>query len=110
MKARENPALPNVAQWRSTRLAPTPTGATDAWYTTWAILYDHNSLARHEMSMERTGGLEFSCGAACLAGPRSSCPYTTARRRRRRVILELPHLAGNLLHDTHTHRRCNARA
>jgi hypothetical protein len=66
-----------------------------------------NPLVRHAIAMERTGGLEFRCGVARLARPGSSSPDRTARRRRRRVILELPHLADNLLHDTH--RRSNAR-
>ena len=51
--------------------------------------------------MERTGGVELRCRAARLARPRSSCPERHADVAEE-VILELAHLAGNLLHDAHT--------
>ena len=58
----------------------------DAWYTTWAILYEFLRVTTYARviatAMERIGGVEFRCGAARLAGPRSSCPDRTARRRR----------------------------
>src|SRR5262249_47996446 len=56
---------------------------SDAWYTTWAILYEFlrvTTHAGHATAMERIGGVEFRCGAARLTRPHSSCPDRTARR------------------------------
>jgi predicted nucleic acid-binding protein len=52
--------------------------------------------------MERIGVVEFRCGAARLARPRVLVPTERHADVAEDVILELPHLAGNLLHDAHT--------
>jgi predicted nucleic acid-binding protein len=52
--------------------------------------------------MERTGGVNFV--AALLASPGLAVLVPTERHAdvAEEVFLELPHLAGNILHDTHT--------
>jgi uncharacterized protein len=81
-------------------------GRADAWYTTWAILYEFLRVTTHPRVMRRPwsapGAWEFI--AALLASPGLSVLVPTQRHAEivAQVIGELPHLAGNLLHDAHT--------
>jgi toxin-antitoxin system PIN domain toxin len=78
----------------------------DAWYTTWAILYEFLRVTTHPRVMRRPwrapAAWEFV--AALLASPGLAVLSPTERHAdvAEQVISELPHLAGNLLHDAHT--------
>ena len=78
----------------------------DAWYTTWAIVYEFLRVTTHPKVMRRrwsaTGAWNFI--AALIASPGLGLLVPTDRHATvaDQVITELPHLAGNLLHDAHT--------
>jgi toxin-antitoxin system PIN domain toxin len=78
----------------------------DAWYTSWPILYEFLRVATHPRVMRRpwraAGAWEFV--AALLASPGLAVLIPTQRHAdvAAEVLRELPHLAGNLLHDAHT--------
>ncbi len=78
----------------------------DAWYTTWAILYEFLRVTTHPRVMRRPWTTRAAWGfvAALLAAPGLSVLVPTPRHAEiaEQVIMELPHLAGNLLHDAHT--------
>jgi uncharacterized protein len=78
----------------------------DAWYTTWAIIYEFLRVTTHPRVMRRpwSAPAAWEFVAALLASPGLSILVQTPRHAdvAEQVILELPHLAGNLLHDTHT--------
>ena len=78
----------------------------DAWYTTWGILYEFLRVATHPRVMRRpwNAPAAWQFVAALLASPGLIVLVPTQRHAdvAREVILELPHLAGNLLHDAHT--------
>ncbi len=78
----------------------------DAWYTTWAIVYEFVRVTTHSRVMRRP----WKVGAAwkfidlLLASPGFSILVETERHAdvAREVFAELPHLAGNVIHDAHT--------
>ena len=78
----------------------------DAWYTTWPILYEFLRVTTHPRVMRRpwsvSGAWDFV--AALLASPGLAVLVATQRHAdvAAEVIAELPHLAGNLMHDAHT--------
>ncbi len=78
----------------------------DAWYTTWAILYEFLRVTTHPRVMRRpwSAPVAWDFVAALLASPGLGVLVATPRHAEvaAEVIAELPHLAGNLLHDTHT--------
>jgi uncharacterized protein len=78
----------------------------DAWYTTWAILYEFLRVTTHARVMRRpwSAPAAWNFVAALLASPGLAVLVPTQRHAdiTEEVILELPHLAGNLLHDAHT--------
>lgn len=78
----------------------------DAWYTTWAILYEFLRVTTHPRVMRRpwNASQAWAFVAALLASPGLGVLIPTQRHARvaEQVIAELPHLAGNLLHDAHT--------
>ena len=79
---------------------------TDAWFTTWAIVYEFLRVTTHPRVMRRPWGVPaaWSFVAALLASPGLAVLVATERHAdvAGQVIAELPHLAGNLLHDAHT--------
>lgn len=81
-------------------------GRADAWYTTWAILYEFLRVTTHPRVMQRPWSAEAAWGfiAALLASPGLAVLVPTQRHAEiaAQVIAELPHLAGNLFHDAHT--------
>ena len=81
-------------------------GRADAWYTTWAILYEFLRVTTHPRVMRRPWDVRAAWDfvAALLASPGLSVLVPTQRHSdvAAQVIMELPHLAGNLLHDAHT--------
>lgn len=80
--------------------------SADAWYTTWAILYEFLRVTTHPRVMRRPWNtLEaWAFVKALLASPGLGILVPTERHPdvAEQVIGELPHLAGNVLHDTHT--------
>jgi toxin-antitoxin system PIN domain toxin len=78
----------------------------DAWYTTWAILYEFLRVTTHPRVMRRpwSAPAAWRFVAALLAAPGLAVLVPTPRHAdvAEAVIAELPHLAGNLLHDAHT--------
>jgi hypothetical protein len=81
-------------------------GRADAWYTTWAILYEFLRVTTHPRVMRRpwTAQAAWDFIAALLASPGLAVLVPTQRHAEitAQVIAELPHLAGNLFHDAHT--------
>ena len=78
----------------------------DAWYTTWPILYEFLRVTTHPRVMRRpwTVAAAWQFVAALLASPGLNVLVETERHAEvaEQVISELPHLSGNLIHDTHT--------
>jgi len=78
----------------------------DAWYTTWAILYEFLRVTTHPRVMRRpwsaSGAWRFV--ASLLASPGLGILVPSQRHPEiaEQVIDEVPHLAGNLMHDAHT--------
>lgn len=81
-------------------------GRADAWYTTWAILYEFLRVVTHPRVMRQpwsaSAAWEFVSGL--LASPGLGLLVQTQRHAdvARQVIEELPYLAGNFMHDAHT--------
>jgi toxin-antitoxin system PIN domain toxin len=78
----------------------------DAWYTTWPIIYEFLRVTTHPRVMRRpwsvTAAWDFI--ATLLVSPGLGVLNPTQRHAdvAAEVLAELPHLAGNLLHDAHT--------
>lgn len=81
-------------------------GLADAWYTTWAILYEFLRVTTHPRVMRRPWSSQTAWDfiAALLASPGLAVLVPTQRHTEiaAQVIAEIPHLAGNLFHDAHT--------
>lgn len=81
-------------------------GRPDAWYTTWPILYEFLRVTTHPRVMKRpwSASQAWAFVSALLGSPGLGVLVPTQRHAdvAEQVIGELPHLAGNLLHDTHT--------
>jgi hypothetical protein len=79
---------------------------SDAWYTTWSILYEFLRVTTHPRVMRRPWGLTeaWRFVSVLLDSPGLAVLAATERHAEvaAQVISELPHLAGNVLHDTHT--------
>jgi uncharacterized protein len=78
----------------------------DAWYTSWPILYEFLRVATHPRVMRRpwSARAAWAFVTALLASPGLAVLVATQRHAdvAGDVLDELPHLAGNLLHDAHT--------
>jgi toxin-antitoxin system PIN domain toxin len=78
----------------------------DAWYTTWSILYEFMRVTTHPRVMRRPWNAAQAWGfvSALLSSPGLEILVATTRHAdvATQVFEELPFLAGNLLHDTHT--------
>ena len=78
----------------------------DAWYTTWAILYEFLRVTTHPRVMRRPWSVteSWSFVSALLASPGLSVLIASERHAdvAADVLTELPHLSGNILHDAHT--------
>lgn len=78
----------------------------DAWYITWSIIYEFLRVTTHPRVMRRpwSAPAAWEFVSALLASPGLGILVPTQRHAdvAQDVILELPHLAGNLLHDAHT--------
>ena len=91
---------PCVAWLESQRPRP------DAWYTTWSVLYEFLRVTTHARVMRHpwTATAAWQFVTALLGSPGLSVLVATPRHAdvAAQVFAELPHLAGNLLHDAHT--------
>jgi uncharacterized protein len=78
----------------------------DAWYMTWSILYEFLRVTTHPRVMRRpwSAPQAWEFVTALLASPGLGILVATQRHAEvaGEVILELPDLSGNLLHDAHT--------
>jgi toxin-antitoxin system PIN domain toxin len=78
----------------------------DAWYTTWPILYEFLRITTHPRVMRRPWNITeaWQFVTALIASPGLDLLVPTPRHVEvaGQVITEVPHLAGNLLHDAHT--------
>jgi uncharacterized protein len=78
----------------------------EAWYATWPILYEFMRVTTHPRVLRQpwkiTAAWRFI--AALLASPGFTLLMPTLRHGEvaEQVISEFPHLAGNVVHDTHT--------
>ena len=78
----------------------------DVWYATWPILYEFLRVATHPRVLKQpwTVAEAWQFVTTLLASPGADILLPTPRHVEvaGQVIAEIPHLAGNLLHDTHT--------
>ena len=78
----------------------------NAWFVTWSILYEFLRVISHPRVLRRPWPVPeaWSFLEAVLASPGLAVLTETERHAdvARQTILDLPHLAGNLLHDAHT--------
>jgi toxin-antitoxin system PIN domain toxin len=78
----------------------------DAWYTTWPILYEFLRVTTHPQVLRPPWTARAAWGfvTTLLASPGLGVLVPTQRHPdvAEEVISEMPHLAGNLLHDAHT--------
>ena len=77
-----------------------------AWYTTWSIVYEFLRVSTHPRVLRRPWTAREAWGfvEALLASPALAILAPTERHPAvaAQFIGELPHLSGNLFHDTHT--------
>ncbi len=77
-----------------------------AWYLTWGIVYEFLRVTTHPRVMRRpwSGQEAWRFARALLASPGLSVLVPTDRHAdvASQLFAELPHLAGNLIHDAHT--------
>lgn len=78
----------------------------DAWFVTWGILYEFLRVTTHPKVMRRpwTAAEAWSFVSAVLESPGLGVLVPTERHAAvlARVIEEVPHVGGNLVHDAHT--------
>ena len=79
---------------------------SEAWYTTWPILYEFLRVTTHPRVMRQPWSVQkaWEFVSALLDSPGLDVLVSTSRHREvaGQVLAELPHLAGNILHDAHT--------
>ncbi len=78
----------------------------DAWYTTWPILYEFLRVITHRRVLAEPWSVSaaWKFVEALLASPGLDVLVPTPRHAdvAGQVFSEIPHLAGNILHDAHT--------
>ncbi len=78
----------------------------DAWFVTWGILYEFLRVTTHPRVMRKPWAAPraWSFVSVLLESPGLEVLVPTERHAAvaEGVIEELPHLAGNLIHDAHT--------
>jgi toxin-antitoxin system PIN domain toxin len=98
------PSFPEHARCRELleawRREPTP------WYLTWGVVYEFLRVATHPRVFRTPWSVSgaWSFVEALLESPglRTLSPTDRHAEVARQTVEELPHLAGNLLHDAHT--------
>ena len=97
----DSPFYPVCREWLERQR-----GRADAWYATWAILYEFLRVTTHPRVMRRPwdASAAWNFVETLLASPGFSILVPTERHSAvaALVIRETSHLAGNLFHDTHT--------
>ncbi|HEX9688334.1 MAG TPA: type II toxin-antitoxin system VapC family toxin [Thermoanaerobaculia bacterium] len=77
-----------------------------AWYTTWGILYEFLRVCTHSRVLRRpwTASRAWGFVESLLASPGLGVLVETERHSAvaAEVLKEVPHVAGNLMHDAHT--------
>lgn len=77
-----------------------------AWYATWPILYEFMRVTTHArvLSPPWTARQAWTFVESLLASPGFGVMLPTARHAAvaAQVVKDLPHLAGNVIHDAHT--------
>ena len=77
-----------------------------AWYITWPIVYEFLRVSTHPRIARRPWRMQAAWGfvTALLASPSLGVLVPTQRHAdvATEVFAELPHLAGNIVHDAHT--------
>jgi hypothetical protein len=77
-----------------------------AWYTTWGVLYEFLRITTHPRVLRHpwTASAAWEFVDAIVASPGLGVLVETERHAAvaAEVVREVPHLAGNLLHDAHT--------
>ena len=78
----------------------------EAWYTTWPVLYEFLRVTSHPRVMRQPWSVQQSWEfvSSLLDSPGLDVLVSTSRCREvaGQVLAELPQLAGNILHDSHT--------
>lgn len=78
----------------------------DAWYATWPVVYEFLRVTTHPRVFRRPWSVAeaWAFVSALLAAPGFDLLVPTERHAEvlDGVLIELPHLAANVLHDTHT--------
>ena len=78
----------------------------DAWYATWGIIYEFLRVTTHPRVMQNPWKAvdAWKFIQALMASPGLGMLVPTQRHEEvaGQVIREIPHLSGNLFHDTHT--------
>jgi uncharacterized protein len=79
---------------------------TEAWYTTWPILYEFVRVTTHPRVMRRPwsamAAMKFVKALLSSPGLQMLVPSENHALVIERLIAEIPHLAGNVIHDAHT--------
>jgi uncharacterized protein len=79
---------------------------SDAWFTTWPILYEFLRVTTHPRALRRPwkASAAWAFVTELLDSPGLGILVQTQRHAdvAGAVIAELPHLVGNILHDAHT--------
>jgi uncharacterized protein len=77
-----------------------------AWYATWPVFYEFLRVTTHPRVLRRPWSIQQSWDfvSSLLDSPGLGVLVPTLRHAEvaGQVFTELPHLAGNLLHDSHT--------
>jgi hypothetical protein len=78
----------------------------DAWYATWPILYEFLRVTTHPRVMRRpwslAGSWDFIAALFESSGFDVLIPTDRHSQVLSEMIVEFPHLAGNIIHDMHT--------
>lgn len=81
-------------------------GRPDAWYCAWPIVYEFLRVCTHPRVLRKPWKLvdAWSFIAVLLDSPGIGMLSPTSRHASvaSEVVRQFPHLAGNILHDTHT--------
>jgi uncharacterized protein len=81
-------------------------GSAAAWFVTWPILYEFLRVTTHPRVLRQpwTATAAWELVAELLASPGLGVLVATERHAEvaAQTFAELPHLAGNILHDAHT--------
>ena len=91
---------------RCAELVESARSQSTAWFTTWGICYEFLRVVTHPRALRSPWSLLEAWGflEALFESPGLSLLTVTGRHQAvaSQVFQEIPHLAGNILHDAHT--------